>query len=82
MERSITFNYTNLDKHSVDDFEATEAFTNGWKSRRKVGANYEVLGQTAEGRYLQLIVEVTPAEYYIFHGRDMNDSERRRYRRK
>jgi hypothetical protein len=53
---------------------------------------YEVLGSTSEGRHLHLICEVfkvtdpysgetkiTLRVVRIFHGRDMGDSERRRY---
>ena len=82
MKRGITFHYANLEKHLITSFEAEEAFFDGWNARRKDGSNFEVLGRTEEGRYLQLVVNVSPGEYFIFHGRDMNDSERRRYRRK
>ena len=52
------------------------------QNRRRDGLFYEVLGKTSEGRYLQLVVEVTAEAIRIFHGRDMNNTERRRYNRK
>lgn len=63
------------------EFEAYEALMDGWAKRRRDGQNLEVLGRTEDGRYLQIVVEDTDA-IRIFHGRDMNETERRRYRRK
>lgn len=80
--KSVCFHRFNLEKHGVSIYEAEEALKVGWKSRRRVGDNYEVLGRTAEGRYLQLLIEETSDLIRIFHGRDMNATERRRYERK
>lgn len=79
--RAVTYNLSNLAKHLVSTDEAYEALMDGWARRRRDGDNYEVLGRTDDGRYLQIVVEVTEV-IRIFHGRDMNDAERRRYGRK
>ena len=76
------FHYANLLKHAVMPLEADEALLDGWHRRRKSGANYEVLGRTEEGRYLQLVVEDGTASIWVFHARDMTETERKRYMRK
>lgn len=80
--REIDFHLANLAKHGVADFEAEEALFDGWSRRRRLGDFYEVLGRTEEGRYLQLVFDVHPDRVWVFHGREMSDDERRRYRRK
>ena len=76
------FHLNNLLKHNVDIPEAYEALCNGWRQRRRDGDDYEVLGRTQSGRYLHLRVEIKAEGLWIYHGRDMNDGEKRRYRRK
>ncbi len=79
-----------LEKNGVGPDEAREALVDGWARRRRdptqerpAETNYEVLGRTREGRYLQLVAAVTaPRALRIFHGRDMTDAERARYKRK
>ena len=80
--KRIRFHYANLDRHFVENFEAEEALRDGWNRRRRDGDHFEVLGRTEEGRYLQLVVTERPEEVYVFHGREMTDAERRRYKRK
>jgi uncharacterized DUF497 family protein len=81
-KRQPTFHVQNLRKHGIGLAEAEEALYDGWDRRRKDGPNYEVLGRTEEGRYLQLVVEVTSDAIRVFHGRDMTPAERSRYKRK
>lgn len=80
--KQIRFHIENLAKHGVTPIEAEEALYDGWKKRRKDGDCYEVLGCTDDGLYLQLVAEIKESYIWVFHGRPMNDSERRRYRRK
>lgn len=76
------FHQVNLARYGVMPGEAQEALDDGWATRRRDGDFYEVLGRTAEGRYLQLVVEVTDLMVRVFHGRDMTFTERRRYGRR
>lgn len=55
--KTLRYHRGNLAKHDVTISEAREALLTGWPSRRRTGDNYEVLGCTDEGRYLQLVVE-------------------------
>jgi uncharacterized DUF497 family protein len=44
---------------------------------------YRVWGQTLVGRYLQVIYIFSPANViYVIHARDLNDQEKRRFRRR
>lgn len=44
---------------------------------------WRVWGQTAAGRYLQVIYVLDPDEtVYVIHARDLTDSGKRRYRRR
>ena len=76
------FHIANLYKHDVDVDEAYEALVDGWRRRRRHGDYYEVLGRTAVGRYLHLVVDEEQDTLWVFHGRSMEDGEKRRYHRK
>lgn len=80
--KDINFHINNLLKHDIEWFEAEEAFLDGWSRRRKMGDNYEILGRTGDGRYLQILYEDQANELWVFHARDMNATEKRRYHRK
>lgn len=80
--KGARFHYQNLLKHGVMIIEAEEALNDGWSRRRRDGKSFEVLGKTGEGRFLQLVIEEHDDHIWVFHGRDMTDTERRRYRRK
>ena len=80
--KRLRFHIVNLAKHGIAPFEAEEAFFDGYKKRRRSGGNYEILGRTNDGRYLQLVYEETETEFRIFHGRDMTQIEKRRYQKK
>jgi uncharacterized DUF497 family protein len=76
------YHRANLRKHAIGVDEAEDALYDGWARRRRDGDYYEVLGRTAEGRYLQLVVEEKEDQAWVFHGRDMSQAERKRYDRK
>lgn len=86
----VTVIEANLAEHGVDAEEALEALADGWARRRRDTTderpgevNYEVLGRSEEGRYLQVVVAVTGRDTArLFHARDMNATERARYKRK
>ena len=82
MIKDARFHFDNLAKHAIEWFEAEEALWDGWHHRRREGEHYEVLGRTEDGRYLQLMVTLQPDCLWVFHGRDMTPSEKKRYARK
>lgn len=82
VKKAPRFHIGNLYKHDVDLDEAYEALVDGWARRRRQGEAYEVLGRSITGRYLHLMVDELPEELWVFHCREMNDAERRRYQRK
>ena len=79
--KGTRFHFDNLADHGVAPFEAEEALYDGWRLRRRDGDNYEVLGRTGDGRYLQLVVTDLPDYIWVFHGREMKDREKQRYHR-
>ena len=80
--KPVRYHRLNLAKHGIDLPEAEDALNDGWNRRCRVGDNYEVLGRTGEGRYLQLVLEIRPDNIWVFHGRDMDTTEKKRYHRK
>jgi hypothetical protein len=47
----------NLTKRGLDPGIVDEAFVDGFPRRKKDGANYEILGVTGDGDYLQIVYE-------------------------
>jgi uncharacterized DUF497 family protein len=43
---------------------------------------WRVLGQSADGRYLQVIFVIEDDVYYVIHARGLSDKEKRRLRRR
>jgi hypothetical protein len=79
MDKPIKVHRSNAAMPGGDPDEAKDALIDGWSRRRRDGDNYEVLGRTSKGRYLQLVCEETAIEVRVFHVRDMTWTERRRY---
>ena len=79
MKKEINFHINNLLKHGVDIYEVEEALLDGWKCRKREGDCYEILGCTDDGRYLQIVLEDRSNEIWVFHARDMNQREKKRY---
>jgi uncharacterized DUF497 family protein len=51
--------------------------------RREGDGKYRVWGQSQDGRYVQVIyIFSPPGVTYVIHARDLNDSEKRRHRRR
>jgi len=70
--KPIRFHLANLQKHGVSPQEVEECLRQGKqkyfrKARRGV---YLVIGQTASGRYLEVLYEDRPDERYVFHAMD------------
>jgi uncharacterized DUF497 family protein len=71
-----------LDLHNVSVSEAEQCFANLHDARRK-GADLVLLGTTESGRWLHIVYEQKPdGVVRVYHARDMNDSEKRIYRRR
>lgn len=82
MDKPVKVHRANAIKHGVDPDETKDALIDGWSRRRRDGDNYDVLGRTPEGRYLQMVCVESATEIRVFHVRDMNPTERKRYGKK
>ena len=70
-----------LDRHGVSAFEAEQCFTNP-HTRRRVGDALVMLGKTDRDRMLLLVYEqMSNGVVRVYSAREMNDKERRTYRR-
>lgn len=79
--KELRFHLDDLVKNGLDDLVAEDAMIDGWGRRRRDGDYFEVLGRTGDGDFVQLVVAEYSDYLWVFHGRKMNDSEKRRYRR-
>lgn len=71
-----------LDLHDVSALEAEQCFANRHDARRK-GADLVLLGTTDSGRWLHILYAQQPGGVVrVYHARDMNDREKRIYRRR
>ncbi len=63
------FHHENLAKHGVTEQEVQECLylRIGQYFRRVRRGVYQVIGQTAAGRYLEVVYEVHPKGLYVFH---------------
>lgn len=72
-------------RHGVVPIEAEYVVENPARGfpRREGDGKYRVWGQTAAGRYLQVIyVFSPPGVVYVIHARELKDHEKRRLRRR
>ena len=79
------WNLTHIAQHSVSAEEAEYVITNAKPPYPVliVEEKWKVWGQTANGRYLQLIFLYDPGEtIYVIHARGLSDREKRRLRRR
>ncbi len=70
--KPLRFHEENLAKHGVSPEEVEQCFSSG-KTRyfRKVRRGvYQIITQTAAGRYLEVVFEDAPQERYVFHAMD------------
>jgi hypothetical protein len=70
-------------KHDVEPYEVWEVCKDTSHLARREGKNrYRVYGQTAEGRYLFVVLEhIQGGIYKPITARDMTDGEKRNYKR-
>ena len=79
------WNLEKLAKHGVSREEVEYVVCDAQPPfpRRIEDEKIMVWGQTWAGRYLQVIYIYSPAEYvFVLHARPMNDTEKRRLRRR
>ncbi len=69
-------------RHNVEPFEVWEVCEDPLHLARREGRNrYRLYGQTAEGRYLFIVLEKTGGTVFKpITARDMTSGERRKYR--
>ena len=67
--KPLEFHYANLAKHGVSPEEVQECLERGKKRyyRRIRRGVYQVIAQTASGRYLEVVFEDRAEERYVFH---------------
>jgi uncharacterized DUF497 family protein len=78
-------NEDHLARHGVEPQEAEHVVKHPARGfpRREGNGKYRAWGQTAAGRYLQVVyIFSPPGVVYVIHARDLNDHEKRRLRRK
>lgn len=77
-------NETHIGEHGVAPVEAEDVVEHPDRGfpRSERDRKFRVWGQTAAGRYLQVIYIFSPPEVvYVIHARDLNDREKRQLRR-
>lgn len=77
----LRFHYENLDKHGVTLEEAEECFGDPDRLRRRIGAIYWLVGKAKAGRILHFGYRKEPDKsYFVFHGMQARDYEKRQYK--
>ncbi len=82
--KPLRFHYDNLAKHGVSEQEVEECLVKGKrKVLLKVGRRkYQVIAQTAAGRYLEIIFKELSQERFVFHAMDARARDIKLWRRK
>jgi uncharacterized DUF497 family protein len=77
------WNLAHIAAHAVEQDEAEAAvFGRHYAQRGREENRYEIYGQTEEGRYLFVVVDQESSSiFYVVTARDIEQSERRLYRR-
>jgi hypothetical protein len=82
--KSLQFHYANLARHGITPEEVEQCFTRGKKRyyRRIRRGVYQVIAQTASGRYLEMVFEDRVEEWYVFHAMDARPRDIKLLKRK
>ena len=77
------WNVGHIAEHQVEWYEVEETvWDDPWFEKRRGRQRYHVYGQTKGGRYLFIVLDrATGDDFYVVTARDMDDRERRYYRR-
>jgi uncharacterized DUF497 family protein len=83
---NLVWDEQNLDHiadHQVEWYEVEETvWDDSWFENRRGRQRYHVYGQTDDGRYLFIVLDRTVNDdFYVVTARDMDDGERKYYRR-
>jgi uncharacterized DUF497 family protein len=78
------WNRGHIARHGVSEDEAEHVVNQAAPPypERIGGGKWRVRGQTAHGRYLQVIFVIENDVYYVIHARGLTDAEKRRLRRR
>jgi uncharacterized DUF497 family protein len=79
------WNIEHIDRHDVSPREAEYVVQNARRPypQRIDERKWLVIGQTASGRFLQVIFLLEPEKTaFVIHSRELSDMEKRRYRRR
>ncbi len=75
--KPIRFHQENLAKHGVRPDEVRECFAKGrrrYLKKAKKGV-YQLIGQSASGRYLEILYENREGETFVFHAMNARHSQ-------
>lgn len=76
------WNQGHIRRHNISTEEVEEVWGGRHQAVRSREGTLEVLGQTAAGRYIAIFLAPRgKGRYYVITARDMNNAERRRYRK-
>lgn len=78
------WNREHIARHGVSEAEAEHVVNHAVTPypERIGGGKWRVRGQTAHGRYLQVIFVIEDDVYYVIHARGLTEPEKRRLRRR
>ncbi|MDB5098072.1 MAG: hypothetical protein JWM80_2493 [Cyanobacteria bacterium RYN_339] len=78
----IRYHQVGLAAHCIGIVEAEDALYDGWTRRQARGAGFVVHGRSLEGRLLELEVAPREGDLWVVGGRDLDEAERAKYRRR
>jgi len=78
----IRYHQVGLAAHCIGIVEAEDALYDGWARRQARGEGFVVHGRSLEGRLLELEVAPREGALWVVGGRDLDEAERARYRRR
>lgn len=78
----IHYSQTGLAQSGIGIVEAEDVLYDGWTRRQATASGFAVHGRSLEGRLLELEIHRTDTALCVQTGRELNESERARYRRR
>lgn len=79
---AIHYHQTGLARQGIGLVEAEDVLYDGWSRRKARGDRLLVHGRSLEGRLLELELQLKNGELHVLTGRDLDEPERARYRRR
>ena len=78
----VRYDQAGLARHAIGVVEAEDVLYDGWTRRKPAPEGFEVHGRSLEGRLLALAVAVRDGDVWVLGGRELDEAERARYRRR